>query len=159
MIDKRAPADSDAVALFQNYQDMLRAEKLVERFPRKRWQGAKFVGSQACVDCHAEQAAQWRKTRHAYAFETLKKVGRDSDPECVRCHVVGFGSLSGFRSARATPSRASVGCECCHGPGSEHMDDPEKPWKQAPSEKCLRCHTPRKSPRFNIIEYLPKARH
>ena len=53
--------------------------------------------------------------------ESLKTKGAEADPNCIRCHTVGFGESSGYRREFAGQRLASVGCESCHGPGSEHV--------------------------------------
>jgi hypothetical protein len=102
---------------------------------------AHYVGSDKCAECHTDAYAVWKKSRHAHAYDTLvkaKKPGlRQYDGECVVCHVVGLGYKTGFTSEKDTPHR-DVGCESCHGPGSEHIKKPGdakirellNPWKE-----------------------------
>ena len=106
-----------------------------------------YVGSNRCKPCHNKaemgaQYAQWESTDHAKAYETLltdeskaiaQKMGLETapekSPECLRCHVTGLGTPSGYkldipaddvRAKRANDNLAAVGCESCHGPGSEY---------------------------------------
>ena len=63
---------------------------------------------------------------------------RQYDPECVRCHVVGFEHPTGYENETKTAHLKHVGCESCHGPGSGHAANPRDktlnafitPWKQ-----------------------------
>jgi hypothetical protein len=92
-------------------------------------EGGKFVGSQACSECHTKAFAVWKKTPHATALETLFKLDppRQYDPECLSCHVTGwepqkfFPMAGGYLNAEKTPALAGNGCENCHGPGSNHV--------------------------------------
>ncbi|HTQ39162.1 MAG TPA: multiheme c-type cytochrome [Pirellulales bacterium] len=91
--------------------------------------GRKFVGSQACSECHTQAYAVWKKTPHAQALETLAHLDppRQSDPECLSCHVTGwepqkfFPWDGGYLSLDKTPALAGNGCENCHGPASNHV--------------------------------------
>ena len=62
------------------------------------------------------------------------------DPECVSCHVTGFGFKEGYDGTLATRQFRNVNCENCHGPGSADATEPKNkafhpglsPWKAAP---------------------------
>jgi hypothetical protein len=83
--------------------------------------GAKYVGSNKCASCHADQVKTWQKTKHAKAWSSLQG-DEVKNPDCVKCHVTGYGKPGGFTSQEATPALRNVGCEVCHGPGSAHID-------------------------------------
>ena len=114
-----------------------------------------YEGSRTgCRRCHLKQYRSWEKTTHATAFETLPEENR-SDPDCVTCHVTGFGEATGFTSI------AGVGCEVCHGPGSLYTDKETMASREAsvaaglivPDEKtCLACHND-ESPNFSGFNY------
>jgi len=57
----------------------------------------RYVGSSKCRLCHLKQFKTWKATKHASNFEALIGAER-SDPDCVRCHVTGFGRTGGFVS-------------------------------------------------------------
>lgn len=97
-----------------------------------------YVGSTTCKPCHTPQFVTWEKTTMAKAFEVLRpgervdaKLDADldpdadytTDPECLRCHTVGYGEPTGFTSIEETPDLAGVGCETCHGAGSGYVPD------------------------------------
>jgi hypothetical protein len=85
--------------------------------------GATYVGSDRCAPCHAEVYRAWSESPHARAVETLAGAKKDEDPACLTCHTTGYGELSGYRG-KGTPGHAGVGCESCHGPGSDHVAAP-----------------------------------
>lgn len=94
------------------------------------YKNARYVGSEKCKKCHEKAYEIWKQVdehgrSHARAFASLEEARRPSyrqfDPECVQCHVVGFGYLTGYRNEKETPFLKDVGCEVCHGPGSEHV--------------------------------------
>lgn len=96
-----------------------------------------FIGSEKCKMCHKTEFESWAASKHAKAFETLKPEDR-AKPECLKCHAVGGNA--------AMPG---VGCESCHGAGSEYkamnvMKDKAAAAKAGllvPDEKsCRSCH-------------------
>jgi hypothetical protein len=111
-----------------------------------------FVGSTACMNCHPLFHQQWSNTPHAFAFETLVEKGYAFNPECVYCHVVGYGAPTGYISPEKTPHLAGVQCESCHGAGKEHLEG--KPMESGvPEEVCVRCHDDVHSPPFEYSVY------
>jgi hypothetical protein len=117
-----------------------------------------YVGTETCIGCHAEQAEQWKTTQHAHAFATLERVQKDATPECVQCHVVGFGRPSGFANAQASAKLKNVGCEVCHGYGTQH-DMFEKNGGKVAEAVCVTCHTPANDPGWNYAAKLPRVSH
>lgn len=92
--------------------------------------GFTYVGVNVCRECHGEgaignQYAIWVSSPHAKAFFTLltdkgmeiaKREGI-ADPvnssDCLKCHTTGRGQYEDLKSE-------GVGCEACHGPGSDY---------------------------------------
>jgi len=89
-----------------------------------------FVGSKTCKECHGldeigNQYKIWESSPHAKAYRKLlttkgieiaKKNGiaaPEEDNQCLKCHVTGKGSVKEV-------IQEGVGCESCHGPGSEY---------------------------------------
>ena len=73
----------------------------------------------------------------------------DGATQCIGCHVTGYAA------ATKTGAQNGVGCEACHGPGSEHITGPDRkatiinpknldPAKQA--MVCGQCHSVGKDP-------------
>jgi len=150
------------VGLYKDYQQQIKEHNLVQNYPRFSLpEGLKFVGSESCRSCHQYEHQQWRTTAHAHAYATLEKVGSQFDPECVICHVVGMEYESGFISQEQTADLKDVGCENCHGPGSEHVKTLGKTKTAGPKSTCLNCHTPEKSTEYagNEEAYLQKIIH
>jgi YVTN family beta-propeller protein len=124
--------------------------------------GLKFVGAQACGSCHqgpqmGYQLSLWKMSPHAQAYavlstpaglEAAKKAGIDDPqkaPACLKCHAPGAGS-PGTKTFDPTEG---VGCEACHGAGSEYMAeavmrDPKsaaaKGLRPVTEKTCLGCH-------------------
>ena len=101
-------------------------------------QEAEYVGSRACRSCHLREHRSWERGVHANVFDLLApgvrseaklKVNLQPDLDyrtnelCLQCHTVGYGTPSGFKSIEETPELAGVGCETCHGAGSEYVAD------------------------------------
>jgi predicted CXXCH cytochrome family protein len=57
------------------------------------------------------------------------------------CHSTGYDvSQNGNGEWVGTYSELNVGCEACHGPGSEHNGDTDKIWLDYSSDSCSLCH-------------------
>ena len=112
------------LALLEDYQQMLKAENLLEDYPRVEHSHATYTGNESCVRCHSLSTYRYRNDKHAHAFDVIAARKEEYDPECVQCHTVGFGYKSGFISIDKTPNLVDVGCEDCHGPGSKHVENP-----------------------------------
>jgi 2',3'-cyclic-nucleotide 2'-phosphodiesterase (5'-nucleotidase family) len=117
-----------------------------------------YVGSETCMGCHADQAEQWKTTQHAHAFATLERVQKDATPECVQCHVVGFGRPGGYANAQTHAKLKNVGCETCHGYGTRH-DMFAKEGGKVAEAVCVTCHTPANDPGWNYAAKLPRVSH
>ncbi|NNE92183.1 MAG: hypothetical protein HKN23_11095 [Verrucomicrobiales bacterium] len=130
---------------------------------------ATYVGSEACAGCHPKAYEVWSKTGHAHAFDSLNYRDSKMDPSCVKCHVVGFGEPGGYlRSMAEERKLINVGCESCHGPGSEHVKvrstaspGEEVLLKMRPvgSGQCTQCHYGEFSRPFNWEEFWPHIQH
>jgi hypothetical protein len=117
-----------------------------------------FVTAQACASCHPKQAEVWSKTRHAHAWQTLESANNQRDPECVRCHSIGFREPGGFAEATRVSSRLdssgtaidmrNVQCEACHGPRLGHPQRPGIGIRRPAMNDCMRCHDPERDPGF-----------
>ncbi len=103
-----------------------------------------YVGSSKCKMCHIKQHKSWKKTKMGLAFDTLKpgavadvKKAHGLDPNkdyttdetCLKCHTTGLGHEGGYfipdasdkKAVRKAKKLQGVGCESCHGPGSEYV--------------------------------------
>ena len=115
----------------------------------------------ACNKCHPFEYRQWSKTRHAHAYEPIRKAGRQDDPECLLCHTMGLGRKGGFVSMAKTPQFGRVTCQACHLVAADHADRKIKPQPRIniSSRLCMSCHGPVQSPAFDYFTYKPKILH
>lgn len=151
-----------------------------------------FVGVKKCGMCHkkakdGEQLKIWKKSKHADAFKTLQTEEADKiaaekgfktkaaeTPECLECHVTGYG-VDASLLGKKFKIEDGVQCESCHGPGSAYkkkkiMKDHAKAvaaglteFKDdaAIEEHCKTCHN-EKSPtfkEFNFKERWAEIKH
>ena len=97
-----------------------------------------LIGAPKCKMCHGaktgDQYAKWVASKHAGAFAALatpeaKKIAAEkaiADPQkdeaCLKCHTTqGFLGRTVVISATGKYEDAEgVGCEACHGPGSDY---------------------------------------
>lgn len=117
-----------------------------------------YVGSEVCQRCHKAEYDQWLTTGHAKAWQTLVDEKKESTPDCVKCHVVGYKKEGGFQTADDASKLGNVQCENCHGMGTEHDAMPKQSAKVAEAT-CLTCHTVSNSPLFNFATYQPHIVH
>jgi 2',3'-cyclic-nucleotide 2'-phosphodiesterase (5'-nucleotidase family) len=118
----------------------------------------KYLGSEVCIRCHAEQAEQWKSTPHARAWQTLVDNHKDTANECVECHVLGFKKPGGFQTGTQTPSMANVQCESCHGMGTQHEAFAATPQKVTEAV-CTKCHNKDNDPSWDFSSKLAKVAH
>jgi hypothetical protein len=96
-----------------------------------------YVGVKKCKTCHNSEkgGAQfkiWSESKHAQAFATLasdkaKEIAKEKgieDPqksdECLGCHVTGHGEKAEMFKPTFV-AEDGVGCESCHGAGSDYL--------------------------------------
>lgn len=181
LLNDGIPQSRDLIALSQSYRDFLRDATLdvdqvgaPEGGDANRVPGISspftYVGSEACVACHQAEHKSWSDSGHAHAFETLTAKGAEADPNCIRCHTVGFGEPSGYRREFGGERLAGVGCESCHGPGSEHvsqrslaLSDPafevRFQFRKLGEADCTRCHYGEFSRPFVWNRFWPLVEH
>jgi len=138
-----------------------RWRKFVNHSPEKDPDNA-YLGASACAQCHQAQFAQWQKTDHAKALQTLVDEQQDTIERCLSCHTTGFGWRTGFDNAEKTPGLAGVQCETCHGPGKLHAASPqEKLLIRGNVQKyiCTQCHNRGAQPQItNFDEIYEESR-
>ncbi len=119
----------------------------------------KYIGADACAQCHAETHADWLSTLHVSALESLEGSDHAED-FCLACHTVGYGEEGGFVNRSTTNVLAGVQCENCHGPARDHVDNPGdesvRPTMDIGADVCGACHTGEHQPTF---EQWSEARH
>ena len=124
-----------------------------------------YETAEACGKCHAEEYRQWAATKHARAYDSIERSGRQNDPECLMCHTMGLGRPGGFVSMAQTPDLGRVTCQACHPVTSDHgtpgaKKDPKlDPKINLNSRVCMSCHGPIQSPNFDYYVYKPKILH
>jgi hypothetical protein len=161
-VSEDLPKDASLVSLYKDYQQVVKDSNLVEKYPRfTPPNNLEYVGSLSCKPCHESEYKKWQETGHAKAYATLEQVGSQADPECVVCHTVGMEYQSGFVSLEKTEDLKGVGCENCHGPGSEHIQTAGKTKSAGPKSVCTDCHTPEQSGEYagNERGFLEKIIH
>ena len=155
------PEDS-LVQLYKDYQQLVRERNLLEKYLRVPLpDGLEYAGSESCKACHEYEYGKWSRNVHAHAYAILERVGSQFDPECAVCHVVGMEYESGFVSEQKTGHLKNVGCENCHGPGSEHIITAGQTGFTELKSACIDCHTPEQSGDYagNERDFLEKIVH
>ena len=161
-VTEQLDPNSSLVSLYQDYQQLVKEADLLKAYPRFILPGGlQYSGSNSCRPCHSYEYEKWSTKSHAHAYDTLKKAGSEVDPECVLCHVVGLKYEGGFVSEQETTDLKDVGCEVCHGPGSEHIKSLGQTKTAGPKMECIDCHTPENSGNYagNEDVYFQKIIH
>ena len=143
-LDGRFTDSKPMEKVFENYQKQLKtlyeSGNLVDVKPRPHPSGSKYMGSEACFDCHQDEFEIWedgvdgRGGPHFVATDSIVTppnhrghIARDKDPECISCHAVGWHPQdfypyeTGFINTKKDELLHGNGCENCHGPGSGHV--------------------------------------
>lgn len=158
-LEEEIKGQEDVSMMLDGYRQSLADEKLVEKHPRRPLENA-YVGDAACVECHKESCVLLDTTPHERAWASIKETNDHYDPECVSCHVTGWGDSTGFITEARTPKLINVTCEACHGPGEEHCNvQTTTPNGKLGKAFCLRCHDADNSPHFDFDKYWPKIKH
>jgi len=161
-VEEGLEQEASVVQLYKDYQQLVGERNLLEKYPRFTLPGSlEYAGSASCGVCHEYEYGRWSQNAHAHAYATLEGVGSHLDPECVVCHVVGMEYEKGFISEQKTSHLKNVGCENCHGPGSEHIMTAGKAKLTEPKSACIDCHTPEHSGDYagNEHSFLKKIVH
>jgi hypothetical protein len=128
------------------------AEKAVQGSPEH------YLGGEVCARCHPAEAAQWKTTRHAEAWQALVTAKKDTDAACISCHVVGYNQPGGYKDQATSAPMVNVQCESCHGMGSMHDALKTSP-RKITEQTCRICHTKEWSPAFDMAVFLPHVAH
>ncbi|RJP75125.1 MAG: hypothetical protein C4532_00855 [Candidatus Abyssobacteria bacterium SURF_17] len=157
-IDKKLPDNKEVRKILDGFYDAVaKDEKLwqdvepkLASFDLEKDQSNQYVGAANCASCHEAVYRDWRKSKHARAYNTLLDRNRHFFPDCVSCHTTGAGLATGFQVGQATGHLEGVQCEICHGPASEHVatDGVFQLRKAVPEELCVKCHDSEVSPNF-----------
>jgi 3-hydroxyisobutyrate dehydrogenase-like beta-hydroxyacid dehydrogenase len=141
-----------------------------------------YVGAAKCKVCHNSEAkgaqyAKWEASKHSKAYEVLaseeaiaagKKLGVDNpqtSDQCLVCHVTGFAAPAEAK-AESFDQTEGVGCEACHGPGSDYksmkimkdLDAAMAAGLTMPNEEtCKGCHN-EKSPTFKEFDFAAASK-
>jgi hypothetical protein len=122
--------------------------------------GNRYVLAEACNECHPEQYQRWQKTDHAQAYNSLIKIDKHFELECIRCHTLGYNQPGGFTDIHQVGEFANVQCESCHGPGRLHVKskgETKMNKDMVGGIMCLHCHIDERSPEFDLETYFPKV--
>jgi hypothetical protein len=141
-------------AVAQAQEEAKEAKAVPGKADTLKWAEANFhyVGETKCKTCHSVQYKSWLETPHAKAWASLKPE-EQKNKECAGCHITGM--------TEADSMLVNVGCESCHGPGSEYKT--MKTMKDAKlaaaagllpitEATCVRCHN-KKSPNYKEFKY------
>ena len=119
--------------MFKLSSFLLLASLLLVKFPLSGFEESNsftVVGYKVCKECHdndtiGNQYKIWASSPHAKAYKLLlgekaaqiaektKIKSPEKNYECLKCHATGKGLVESVKTE-------GVGCEACHGPGSEY---------------------------------------
>ena len=166
--------ESEAIRqLAIDYREAVRTTKLAIDDPESQLDAqipgvrarAHYVDNESCRSCHVEAYETWQKSGHAHAWSTLQHVKADADPSCIACHSVGFGTTSGYRREFKAEKLVNVGCQSCHGPGSQHVTERSSGgpinfhFRPLAEGDCRSCHYGEFSRPFDWDAFWPRIAH
>jgi hypothetical protein len=133
-----------------------------------RLSGDTVTETESCAGCHADAAAQWRSSAHAFgsfnnpiyrvtvdAFRS--REGNEASRFCAGCHDVALlvdGAMSGEVVARDPRGHGGITCRVCHGivsvradgNGSYELTSAAIPIPRDGDDESLRAHKARMAP-------------
>jgi len=144
--------------------------------------GRRYVGARVCGSCHQGPGmgyglSLWKMSAHAQAYAVLatpraseiaKQAGVEEPqqaPACLKCHATGGGSRA---AAESFDPREGVGCEACHGPGSEYVPDAvmrdaaaarRAGLRRVDAKTCIACHASPHAKRFDFAAASARIAH
>lgn len=145
----------------------------------------KNIGVHTCAKCHkgpemGYQFSKWRMSAHAHAYVVLAtdrayEIAKEQDlkddpqssPKCLRCHSTAYRQPSKGAIEFYTLYQG-VGCEACHGAGSNYypeaiMRDERAAkaagLKEVTRQTCLGCHENTSDNPFDYDEAVKKIAH
>ena len=160
-LDSNIKPDPEMIEWYEAYNKEVEDLFFTSLRSRKSQHGKQkiYASEQACLTCHPSEHETWNKSRHSHAYETLNRVNKSFDPECLACHVTGWGHRKGFISEVDTPNLKNVQCEVCHGPRLGHVNNSQQSFKIDAKKACENCHVKNHSPNFNFSKYWQKIKH
>lgn len=173
LVSDRIVQDEEIAALAVAYRGEVRRTTLALDDPATLRQdmvpgvkaSAQFAGSETCLGCHPSAAKVWQTSAHARAWKTLIARDADADPNCIACHSIGFGTPSGYRREFKATKLVNVGCESCHGPGSQHVEQrsagltDRDHFRTLGTGDCQKCHHGEFSRPFDWDKFWPAVQH
>jgi len=142
-----------------------------------------YIGAQKCMPCHkgekiGMQNPIWEKSAHSKSFAALSSEPAAAAaqalgikdpanaPQCLKCHSPLFEKAPDLKSE-------GVGCEVCHGPGSEYKKMSNMLNKEAAVKAglkvhgspeaiktwCLTCHASAHGKTFDFAAGWDKIKH
>ena len=145
----------------------------------------KYTGTLACAGCHqgpkmGYQFSKWRMNGHARAYAVLgtaearaiaKAEGVKEDPlvarDCLKCHATVYHVPEGG-TLESYDVYEGVGCEACHGAGSDYSPEAVMKdlraaelagLKKVTRQTCLGCHERAHGKPFDYEAALEKIAH
>jgi len=170
LVDARLPASpSVASAAIGGYKEAVRGKVFDVRQAAPGWAriapspvepGNGHAGSEACRDCHPRAYRAWSASAHGRSMESLVRMGYEWSPECIVCHVTGYGAPDGYSSRADTPHLGNVGCEACHGPGKALLGGRCRGLaRRGGEDACRRCHDGKHHPGFVFAREMEAVAH
>ncbi len=173
LVSDQIAQDAEISALAEAYRAEVRKTKLAIDDPAKLSADmvpgvratATYAGTQSCAVCHPTAMKTWADSGHGHAFRTLVVRLADADPNCIACHTVGFGTASGYRREFGATKLVDVGCESCHGPGSQHVaqrsagGEVTTKFRPLGAGDCRKCHHGEFSRPFEYDKFWPVVAH
>jgi len=133
-----------------------------------RVDGKTLTETESCAGCHADAAAQWRSSAHAFgSFNNpiyrvvvdrfRDEAGKDASRFCGGCHDVALlvdGAMSGEVGPEDSRAHGGITCRVCHGientrpdgNGSWVLDASPIPIPRDGDDESLRAHKARMAP-------------
>ncbi len=91
------------VPFVENYRKELKAVQSLEQkeMMSEHKPNQSLATYHQCMECHQKQTEFWQQTAHSISYATLYNKDAQHNPNCIKCHSLGFQEEDGFASTHS----------------------------------------------------------
>ena len=97
-LDEALDRENELHQQMKEYKEEVRQQAIKEsaNFSEKESDNPYVANAFYCKTCHQKQYDFWKDTKHASAYLVLYAKNQHFDPDCIKCHSIGYQDPKGF---------------------------------------------------------------